>query len=70
MTRELTMHASVHDRITVLAPHVGGPNRDGEILEVHGADGTPPYLVRWSDTGHEALYFPESDAVIHHRQPE
>jgi hypothetical protein len=26
----------------------------GEILEVRRADGTPPYLVRWSDDGHEA----------------
>jgi len=32
--------------------------RDGEILEVHGEDGGPPYLVRWSDSGHESLVFP------------
>jgi len=25
------------------------------FLEVRGEDGGPPYLVRWSDTGHEAL---------------
>ncbi len=59
------MHASVHDRITVLASTVDRTNRDGEILEVHGADGAPPYVVRWSDTGQEALFFPGSDAVIH-----
>ena len=59
------MHANVHDRITVLALQVDGRNREGEILEVRGADGSPPYVVRWSDTGHEALYYPESDAVIH-----
>ena len=64
------MHGSVHDRITVLSPLVGEPNRDGEILEVRGADGAPPYLVRWSDTGHEAVFFPMSDAVINHSQPE
>lgn len=64
------MHASVHDRITVLAPHVGEHAREGEILEVRGADGAPPYLVRWSDSGHEGLYFPESDAVIHHQTDE
>lgn len=62
------MRASVHDRIIILAPHVGEANRDGEILEVRGPDGGPPYMVRWSDTGHEALYFPESDAVIHHSE--
>lgn len=64
------MYGSIHDRITALSPHVGEPNRDGEILEVRGADGTPPYLVRWSDTGHEGLFFPESDAVVQHRPSE
>lgn len=61
-----SMHAQVHDRIIVLSRHLDEPNRDGEVLEVHGPDGGPPYLVRWSDTGHEGLYFPESDAQIHH----
>jgi Domain of unknown function (DUF1918) len=65
MIGEVTMHANVHDRISVLSSHVDGPKRDGEILEVHGAGGSPPYLVRWSDTGHESLYFPGSDAMIH-----
>jgi hypothetical protein len=60
------MRAQVHDRITVLAPTVDQADRDGEVLEVHGADGAPPYLVRWSDTGHEGLYYPGPDAVIHH----
>lgn len=36
------MRGSVHDRITVLSAHIGEPNRDGEILEVRSADGTPP----------------------------
>lgn len=60
------MRASVGDRIIVKATHVDEPNRDGEILEVHGEDGKPPYLVRWSDSGHEALLFPGPDAEIHH----
>ncbi|MFI5100085.1 MAG: DUF1918 domain-containing protein [Actinomycetes bacterium] len=64
------MRAHVHDRITVLAPTVDQVNREGEILEVQGADGAPPYLVRWSDTGHEGLYFPGSDTVIHHGEAE
>jgi hypothetical protein len=58
------MHASVHDRIVVHAAHVGELDRDGEILEVHGADGSPPYIVKWSDTGQQSLYVPGSDAVI------
>ena len=60
------MRATVGDRLIVKATHVGEPNRDAEILEVHGADGAPPYLVRWSDTGHEALVFPGPDAEVHH----
>lgn len=62
------MKAAVGDRIVVRAAHVDEPNRDGEILEVRGPDGAPPFLVRWSDTGHEGLYFPGADAVIHHEE--
>ena len=64
------MHANVHDRIVILSPRLDEPNRDGEILEVRGAEGAPPYQVRWSDTGHEGLYFPGTDAVIHHAEPD
>lgn len=39
------------------------PRREGEILEVHGQDGAPPYVVRWSD-GHEGLMFPGPDAHV------
>ena len=45
---------------------VGEHDRDGEILEVRGPDGGPPYIVRWGDTGHETLFFPGSDAVVQH----
>lgn len=60
------MYASVGDRLVVRATHIDEPVRDGEILEVHGDNGTPPYLVRWSDTGHEALVFPGPDAEVQH----
>ena len=46
--------------------HVDEAVRDGEVLEVHGADGAPPYLVRWSDNGHETLVFPGPDAQMEH----
>ena len=58
------MHAKVGDRIVVPGTHVDDPVRDGEVLEVHGTDGTPPYLVRWSDNGHESLVFPGPSAHI------
>jgi hypothetical protein len=60
------MHASVGDRIVIKGHHVGEPVRDGEVLEVRGPEGGPPYLVRWGDTGHESLFFPGSDAAIEH----
>lgn len=65
-TRDMTgeMHAAVGDRLVVRCLH--GPNRDGEILEVRHADGTPPYVVRWSDTGHESLVFPGPDSFVQH----
>ena len=60
------MNAKVGDKIIVKGHYVGEPDRDAVVLEVHGADGAPPYLVRWSEDGHEGLYFPGVDASILH----
>ena len=64
------MHARVGDRIVVAGATVGAPARDGEIVEVHGREGEPPYLVRWSDTGRESLFFPGPDSHIDHDGPQ
>ena len=63
------MHASVGDRLIVHGTHVDDPGKDGEILEVRGKNGEPPYVVRWED-GHEGLVFPGPDATIHHFEHE
>jgi hypothetical protein len=60
------MFAAVGDRLVVRSTHVDGPVRDGEVIEVRHPDGSPPYVVRWSDTGHETLLYPGPDAEIHH----
>lgn len=60
------MNASAGDRIIIRGHHIGEPDRDCEILEVLGTDGGPPYRVRWGDSGHEALFFPGSDATLQH----
>jgi len=60
------MKAAVGDRLVVRGSRMGQPDRDCEILEVRGADGGAPYVVRWGDTGHEALFFPGSDAFVQH----
>lgn len=60
------MKAKVGDKITIHGHKVGGHVRNGVILEVHGDDGGPPYVVRWSDDDSEEghLFFPGSDADI------
>ena len=60
------MQASVGDRIIIKAHRVGEAERDCEVLEVRNADGSPPYVVRWGDDGHQGLFFPGSDAVVQH----
>ena len=60
------MNASPGDRIIIKGHALGEPDRDCEVLEVRGAGGAPPYLVRWDDSGHEALFFPGSDARVQH----
>jgi hypothetical protein len=60
------MNATVGDRLVIKGRHVGERDRAAEILEVQGDEGGPPYLVRWSDDGHEGLYFPGTDATVEH----
>jgi len=60
------MYAKAGDRLVIHGHRVGEPDRDAEILEVRHDDGSPPYVVRWSDTGQEGLFFPGSDASVEH----
>ncbi len=57
------MQATIGDRIRIHGNIVGHPDKNGEIIEVHGAKGEPPYLVRFDD-GQTRLIFPGPDAVI------
>ena len=57
------MHATIGDRLHVHRTAVGASDRVGETLEVRGADGAPPYRVRYPD-GHESLVFPGPDCVV------
>jgi hypothetical protein len=58
------MNAQPGNRIILEGTHLGEPRRIGVIVEVHGANGAPPYLVRWLDDDHETLLFPGPDAHI------
>jgi hypothetical protein len=57
------MQAKVGDSLVRESNKVDSPRTQGEILEVRGADGGPPYVVRWAD-GHEGLVFPGPDAHV------
>jgi hypothetical protein len=60
------LRASPGDQLVIRGHHLGEPDRDGEILEILGDDGAPPYVVRWQDDGHVSKLYPSSDAFVHH----
>jgi len=57
------MQAAIGDRLCIRGNSVGTPDKIGEIVEVKGKAGEPPYLVRFDD-GHTGLVFPGPDAVV------
>ena len=62
--REAAVEARVGDRIVVHSTHQGEPERTGEVLEVRGKAGGPPYLVRWAPDGHEGLFYPSGTCTV------
>jgi hypothetical protein len=58
------MKAAVGDRIVTASGVVGGAVRDGVVTECSHDDGSPPYRVRWSDTGEETLVYPGADTIV------
>jgi hypothetical protein len=61
----MIMQAKVGDELTVRGRHQGDEDRHGKIIEIHGEDGAPPYLVRWQDD-HESIFFPTAGTVVEH----
>ncbi len=57
------MKAAQGDRVIVRGHRVGEHTRIGQVVEVRGKDGAPPYVVRWDD-GRQDLFFPAADATI------
>ncbi|KAB8189862.1 DUF1918 domain-containing protein [Nonomuraea phyllanthi] len=57
------MHANVGDFLVVHGHVVGQRDRKGQIIEIRGENGTPPFVVRYDD-GHEQIVFPGPDAVV------
>jgi len=61
------MEAKVGDHLVIESNRVGQARKVGEVIEVRGPNGEPPYLVRWTD-GHEGLLFPGPDAHVDHAE--
>jgi len=57
------MIAHVGDQIVLEGTHLGDHRRVGVITSV-GADGNPPYQVRWLDDGRTTMIFPGPEARI------
>jgi hypothetical protein len=61
------MNAVQGDRIVIRGRTVESADRHGEIVEVKGANGEPPYLVRFDD-GHESVVYPGGDFAVEKAQ--
>lgn len=59
------MQVTVGSRVVIHGTKVGDAERHGEVREVRGGDGGPPYLIRFDD-GHESLIFPGPDCELEH----
>jgi len=60
------MMARIGDRLVLDGRHLGDSRRVGVVMGVAHSDGTPPYQVRWLDSGRTTLVFPEAQARIEH----
>lgn len=58
------MHATQGDWLIVERADLGHEARHGLITEVRSGDGSPPYLVHWTDDDHTALVYPGPDARV------
>lgn len=58
------MRAQVGDTIVVESRHLDGHRRRGEIVRLEHQDGTPPYVVRWTEDDRETVFFPGPEAHL------
>ena len=58
------MRVRIGDRLIMDGVRVGDPKRVGVIAAVPHLDGSPPYTVRWLESGRETLVFPGLECHI------
>ncbi len=57
------MKAAIGDRIVIGGTRMGG-TRLCKVLDVRSEHGPDSYLVRWDDTGEQALLIPGADDLV------
>src|ERR1700732_4195857 len=62
--KESAMKANVGDWLVIKGTTTERSDQRGLITEVHSADASPPYVVRWLATGHVATVVPGPDAIV------
>ncbi|MFG2310869.1 DUF1918 domain-containing protein [Streptomyces sp. NPDC048566] len=60
------MHAHAGDVMRFTSRKAGQPEHRATVVDVLGADGEPPYRLRYDD-GHESEIFPGPGCVIEER---
>ena len=58
------MRANTGDWLIVKGRTGSSAARRAMVLETHGPNGSAPFLVRWMNSGHEALVFPGPDGLV------
>jgi len=58
------MRAHTGDWIVVESLHLGGERRRGQVVRLEHPDGSPPYLVHWTDHDRETVFFPGPEAHL------
>lgn len=63
------MRAHVGEWLIVEGLHLDDHRRKGQIIEIHGPGGEPPYMVHWLEDDHVSLLFPGPDTHIEEKLP-
>lgn len=63
------MRAHVGEWLVVEGLHLEDHRRKGQIIEIRGLGGEPPYMVHWLEDDHVSLFFPGPDTHIEKNLP-
>jgi hypothetical protein len=62
------MRVAAGDLLLIKGRYAGESDLRVKVVETNGANGAPPWRVRWGEEGHEGLLFPGPEAAIEYAQ--